>query len=46
VTQVDEISESISRMNWKVQDVVVIPSSTLPDEADRADFRNAGAAAG
>lgn len=35
VTKIDEISESIARMNWKVQDVVVIVCSRLPDEADR-----------
>lgn len=34
VTKIDEISESIARMDWKVQDVVVVVCSTLPDEAD------------
>ncbi|MGO2746672.1 cation diffusion facilitator family transporter [Microbacterium sp.] len=32
--QIDEISESISEMDWKVQDVVVIPCARLPEEAD------------
>lgn len=32
--QIDDLSESISQMDWKVQDVVVIPCRHLPDEAD------------
>lgn len=35
VTRIDQVSESIAEMDWKVQDVVVIVCSTLPDEADR-----------
>jgi hypothetical protein len=34
LTKIDKISESIARMDWKVQDVVVVVCSTLPDEAD------------
>ncbi len=36
VAQIDRVSESIAQMDWKVQDVVVVACSTLPDEADRA----------
>jgi divalent metal cation (Fe/Co/Zn/Cd) transporter len=46
VTRIDEISESIARMDWKVQDVVVVACSTLADEADSADARNADTATG
>lgn len=35
VTRIDEVSESVAEMDWKVQDIVVIVCSTLPDEADR-----------
>lgn len=37
--QIDEVSQSISELDWKVQDVVVIPSRQLPDEADTARHR-------
>jgi divalent metal cation (Fe/Co/Zn/Cd) transporter len=40
VAQVDEVSESIAEMDWKVQDVVVIACSTLPDEADEGSARD------
>ncbi|UYO97701.1 cation transporter [Microbacterium sp. M28] len=30
-------SEGIAALDWKVQDVVVVPVEQLPDEADRAD---------
>lgn len=43
IARLDEISESIAEMDWKVQDVVVIPCRELPDEADRADSRAASA---
>lgn len=41
VAQVDEVSEAIAEMDWKVQDVVVIVCSTLPDEADNVSGRPA-----
>ena len=41
VTQIDQISESIAQMDWKIQDIVVIARSTLPEEADRADLMDA-----
>lgn len=34
--QVDEASEGIADLDWKVQDVVIVPSERLPDEADTA----------
>ncbi|QMU98679.1 cation transporter [Microbacterium esteraromaticum] len=34
VTDVDAASEMIAELDWKVQDVVVIPVSALPQEAD------------
>lgn len=37
VDRIDEISEKIAELDWKVQDVAVIVSRTLPDEADRGD---------
>lgn len=37
--QINDVSESISALDWKVQDVVVIPSTQLPDEADTARSR-------
>jgi len=40
--QIDGLSESISEMDWKVQDVVVIPCSHLPDEADSGLAYDAG----
>lgn len=40
--QIDEVSADISAMDWKVQDVVVIPCTRLPDEADNGlDYENA-----
>ncbi|MGP6170593.1 cation diffusion facilitator family transporter [Microbacterium sp. A196] len=43
VAQIDALSESISAMDWKVQDVVVIPCTRLPDEADSGlNYENAG----
>ncbi|MDP3949989.1 cation diffusion facilitator family transporter [Microbacterium sp.] len=44
VAQIDRVSESIAQMDWKVQDVVVIACSTLPDEADRGRARDVDAA--
>lgn len=40
--QIDELAESISQMDWKVQDVVVIPCRHLPDEADSRLVYEAG----
>ncbi len=34
--QVDQASERIVALDWKVQDVVIIPEDRLPDEADPA----------
>lgn len=34
--QINDISQSTSELDWKVQDVVIIPSEQLPDEADTA----------
>ncbi|GAB3632368.1 cation transporter [Microbacterium shaanxiense] len=34
IARIDEVSESIARLDWKIQDVVVIAGSALPDEAD------------
>lgn len=34
--QLDRASEQIADLDWKVQDVVVIPADRLPDEAARA----------
>ncbi|WP_417510117.1 cation transporter [Microbacterium sp.] len=43
VTQIDEVSEAISAMDWNVQDVVVIPCTRLPDEADDGlNYKDAG----
>jgi divalent metal cation (Fe/Co/Zn/Cd) transporter len=42
VEWIDEISESIAGLDWKVQDVVVVVGETLPDEADRALTRYPG----
>lgn len=43
VALIDEISASIAEMDWKVQDVVVIVCSRLPDEADTGEPRAVGA---
>jgi hypothetical protein len=32
--QIDQASERIAALDWKVQDVVIVPSDHLPDEAD------------
>ena len=37
--QINDLSQSISELDWKVQDVVVMPSQGLPDEADTAQAR-------
>ncbi|KDA06966.1 cobalt transporter [Microbacterium sp. CH12i] len=39
IHQINDVSESLSALDWKVQDVVVIPSERLPDEADTARSR-------
>lgn len=44
VARIDEISESIAAMDWKVQDVVIVVCSVLPDEADTGDPRAVDAA--
>lgn len=37
VAELEEAREAIVRLDWKVQDVVVIPVATLPDEAEPAN---------
>lgn len=32
--KIDQLSEAIAALDWKVQDVVVVPVSSLPEEAD------------
>ncbi|MDQ0644292.1 cation transporter [Microbacterium murale] len=39
IAQIDQVSESIAELDWKVQDVVVIVCSVLPDEADTGEPR-------
>lgn len=34
--QIDEASEKVAALDWKVQDIVIVPSDRLPDEADAA----------
>lgn len=34
IHDITAISESIAALDWKVQDVVIVPSEELPDEAD------------
>ncbi|MDR2294406.1 MAG: cation transporter [Microbacterium sp.] len=35
VADIDTVSNGIAALDWKIQDVVVVPSSALPHEADR-----------
>ncbi|GGD88624.1 cation transporter [Microbacterium murale] len=35
LAKIDQASDSIAAMDWKLQDVVVVPCDRLPDEADR-----------
>lgn len=35
--QLAEISEGVAELDWKIQDVVVVPSDPIPDFADRLD---------
>lgn len=44
VARIDEISASIAAMDWKVQDVVIVVCSVLPDEADTGEPRAVDAA--
>ena len=37
--EIEESREAVAALDWKVQDVVVIPTSTLPDEAEPAGER-------
>lgn len=37
--EIEEAREAVAALDWKVQDVVVIPTSTLPDEAEPAGER-------
>jgi hypothetical protein len=32
--RITEVSEGIADLDWKVQDVVIVPAERLPDEAD------------
>ncbi|AZS48114.1 MULTISPECIES: cation transporter [Microbacterium] len=41
VDALDRLAQSISDLDWKVQDVVIIPSTQLPEEADAARCRPA-----
>ncbi len=34
--QIDHAAERVAKVDWKVQDVVIVPSDRLPDEADAA----------
>ncbi|MGO2520361.1 MAG: cation diffusion facilitator family transporter [Microbacterium sp.] len=34
--QIDHAAEHLSELDWKVQDIVIVPSDRLPDEADPA----------
>ncbi len=34
--QIDDASEKVAALDWKVQDIVIVPSDRLPDEADAA----------
>jgi len=36
VDELEEARSAVAHLDWKVQDVVVIPTFTLPDEAERA----------
>jgi divalent metal cation (Fe/Co/Zn/Cd) transporter len=36
IRKISQVSERIARLDWKVQDVVVVPTDQLPDEADPA----------
>ncbi|MFD5224212.1 cation diffusion facilitator family transporter [Microbacterium sp. NPDC058342] len=36
IHDINEASEGIANLDWKVQDIVIIPSETLPTEADVA----------
>lgn len=35
VHDITRVAEGIADLDWKVQDVVIVPAETLPDEADR-----------
>ncbi len=35
VADIDSVSKGIAALDWKIQDVVVVPVSALPQEADR-----------
>ncbi|WP_426324397.1 cation diffusion facilitator family transporter [Microbacterium sp. E-13] len=39
VAELEETRDAIMRLDWKVQDVVVIPVATLPDEAEPANHQ-------
>jgi divalent metal cation (Fe/Co/Zn/Cd) transporter len=40
VGELEEARGAIARLDWKVQDVVVIPVATLPDEAEPAEHQS------
>ncbi|MFB7250137.1 cation transporter [Microbacterium sp. NPDC056234] len=44
LTKLRRASEGIAGLDWKVQDVVVIPVEQLPDEADRTEDASASGA--
>ncbi|MBW9119339.1 cation transporter [Microbacterium trichothecenolyticum] len=43
--QIEEARSAIARLDWKVQDVVVIPTPSLPDEAEPAKHHASSAGA-
>jgi len=34
--QIEDARDAVTQLDWKVQDVVVIPTASLPDEAEPA----------
>ena len=36
VQELEDARKTVADLDWKVQDVVVIPTTTLPDEAEPA----------
>ena len=37
-----EVSEGVADLDWKIQDVVVVPADPIPDYADRLDGTESG----
>ena len=36
VDEIEDARAAVTALDWKVQDVVVVPTATLPDEAEPA----------